>query len=211
VGQTGTLGEIYAWGMRDPHRFSWDRGGTRRMFLGHIGEHDIEGVYDVRAGDNFGWSEREGAFVFNKSDRCNLYPLPANDSGYIYPVAAYDHDPPAGTSCTADVGRAIVGGFVYRGTALPALQGKYIFGDLVQGWIFYTNEAEMTRGNTDIAPLYRLQVFTPTGTQPTSMPTLAGDDRVDLRFGIDRSGELYLMAKSNGKLWKITATRGTTP
>lgn len=207
VGQPGTLGEIFALGMRDPHRFSFDSGGTGRMFLGHIGEHDIEAVYDTRAGDNFGWSEREGAFVFDRSDRCNLYPLPANDStfGYDYPVAAYDHDPPPGTSCTADVGRAIVGGFVYRGTALPALQGKYVFGDIVQGWVFYTNEAQMVRG-AGLAPLYRLNLYT-SGNQPVTMQSLAGDQRVDLRFGIDRNADLYLMAKANGKLWKVTGVR----
>jgi len=211
VGQAGTLGEIYALGMRDPHRFSWDRGGTQRMFLGHIGEHDIEGVYDTRAGDNFGWSEREGMWVFNKSDRCNLYPLPGNDStfGYDYPVAAYDHDPAPGTSCTADVGRAIVGGFVYRGSAFPALQGKYVFGDIVQGWVFYTNEAQMVRGGA-LAPLYRMNIYN-SSNQLVTMKTLAGDDRVDLRFGMDRNGDLYLMAKANGRLWKVTAIRGTAP
>lgn len=210
VGQAATLGEIWALGMRDPHRFSWDSGGTRRMFLGHIGEHDIEGVYDTRAGDNLGWSQREGAFVFNMADRCNLYPLPANDSGFTYPVAAYDHDPPPGTSCTADVGRAVAGGFVYRGTAFPLLQGKYVFGDLVQGWVFYTNEAQMVRGGTALAPLYRLNLFNAAG-QSVTMATLAGDDRVDLRFGMDRNGDLYLMAKANARLWKVTGVRGTAP
>ena len=117
------------------------------MFLGHIGEHDIEAVYDVRAGDNFGWSEREGPFVFNQTDRCNLYPLPEDDAkfGYIYPVAAYDHNPPPGWPCTRDGGHAISGGFVYRGD-LPGLFGKYLFGDLVDGRIFYTNADEMRRG-----------------------------------------------------------------
>jgi hypothetical protein len=135
--------------------------------------------------------------------------LPGNDSGFTYPVAAYDHDPPPGTSCTADVGRAIAGGFVYRGTALPLLQGKYVFGDLVQGWVFYTNEAQMVRGG-GLAPLYRLNIFNASGQQ-TTMPALAGDDRVDLRFGLDRAGELYVMAKANGKLWKVTGVRGTAP
>lgn len=215
VGQAGALGEIYALGMRDPHRLSWDRGGTGRMFLGHIGEHDIEGVYDVRAGDNFGWSEREGPYVFNRAEPCNLYPLPADDRvyGYDYPVAAYDHNPPPGTSCTADVGRAIAGGFVYRGTALPMLTGRYIFGDLVQGWVFYTNENQMVRGGTtaaQLAPLYELSIYTPTGSLVT-MKTLAGGDRVDLRFGLDRAGDLYLLSKANGKIWKVTGVRGTTP
>jgi len=213
--QSGALGEIYALGMRDPHRFSWDRGGSGRMFLGHIGEHDIEGVYDVRAGDNFGWSEREGPFVFNRSEPCNLYPLPADDAvyGYDYPVAAYDHNPPPGTSCTADVGRAIAGGFVYRGAALPSLAGRYIFGDLVQGWVFYTNENQMARGGTtaaQLAPLYQLSLYTPAGSLVT-MKTLAGSDRVDLRFGIDRAGDLYLLSKANGKIWKVTGVRGIAP
>ncbi len=212
VGQAGTLGEIYAIGMRDPHRFSWDRGGTGRMFLGHIGEHSIESVYDVRAGDNFGWSQREGKWVYRNSDPCNVYSLPANDStlGFTYPVAAYDHDPPADWDCGSDLGRAIAGGFVYRGSALPALQGKYFFGDLVQGWVFYTNESAMVRAGATLAPIHQLKIFTSSGTQ-TSMPTLAGDTRVDLRFGIDRAGELYLLSKANGKIWKVTGVQGSAP
>ncbi len=125
VGTPGALGEIYAYGMRDPHRFSWDSGGRNRMYLGHIGEHAIEAVYEVRAGDNLGWSEREGAFVFDKAatDPCaKIQPLPADDEkyGYTYPVAAYDHDPPANWNCTSDVGRAIVGGFVLATATCPS-------------------------------------------------------------------------------------------
>ncbi len=210
VGRPGALGEIYALGMRDPHRFSWDTGEGNRMFLGHIGEHDIEAVYDVRAGDNFGWSEREGPFVFKKTDRCNLYPLPADDAtfGYTYPVAAYDHNPPPDLPCTADVGRAIVGGFVYRGSALPALRGKYVFGDLVRGNIYFTNASEMIRGGP-LATVYEFRIFNPAGTRVT-MQDLAGDSRVDMRFGIDRAGELYVLAKANGRAWKVTGTRGST-
>ncbi|GLI01469.1 PQQ-dependent sugar dehydrogenase [Phytohabitans aurantiacus] len=203
AGTSGALGEIYALGMRDPHRFSWDTGGTRRMFLGHIGEHDIEGVYDLRAGDNLGWSEREGSWVFDRREPCNLYPLPADDArfGYDYPVAAYDHNA-ATIPCGDDAGKAIVGGFVYRGTALPALRGKYVFGDIVDGRVFYTDEARMVRGG-GLAPLYQLRVVTATGT-PTTMASLAGDARVDLRLGTDRAGELYLLAKANGRIWKVT-------
>jgi hypothetical protein len=209
TGNSGALGEIYALGMRDPHRFSWDTGGTRRMFLGHIGEHDIEGVYDLRAGDNLGWSEREGSWVFDRQAPCNLYSLPADDArfGYDYPVAAYDHNA-ATIPCGQDAGKAIVGGFVYRGSALPALRGKYVFGDIVDGRVFYTNEAEMVRGG-GLAPLYQLRVLTATGTE-TSMAALAGDSRVDLRLGVDRAGELYLLAKANGRIWKVTATQASS-
>ncbi|MCW2917047.1 MAG: hypothetical protein JWN52_5115 [Actinomycetia bacterium] len=207
VGKPGDLGEIYAYGMRDPHRFSWDTGGQHRMFLGHIGEHAIEAVYDIRAGDNLGWPDREGQFVFNKNDRCNLYPLPADDAkyGYNYPVAAYDHDPPSNWSCNADVGRAISGGYVYRGHKVPELYGKYVFGDLVDGRVLYTNEREMRRGQQR-APIYQLMVFDKTGKRLT-MQDLAGDKRVDLRFGTDSRGELYLISKANGKIWKVTGTR----
>ena len=210
VGQAGTLGEFYALGMRDPHRFSWDTGGTHRMLLGHIGEHDIEGVYDIRAGDNLGWSDREGSWVFDRNEPCNLYPLPANDSqlGYDYPVAAYDHNA-ATIPCSSDAGKAIVGGFVYRGNALPALRGKYVFGDLVDGRIFYTNETDMIRGQWR-APVHQLRLFNAAGTQ-TTMAALAGDTRVDTRLGVDRAGELYVMAKANGKMWKVTGTVGSAP
>jgi glucose/arabinose dehydrogenase len=211
VNRPGALGEIYAYGMRDPHRFSWDPRDGNRMFLGHIGEHAIEAVYEVRAGDNLGWSEREGPFVFNRSDRCYLYPLPADDKNhhYTYPVAAYDHDPPAGWPCTSDSGHAISGGFVYRGNGVPQLRGRYVFADLVDGRVFYTNADEMRRGGK-LATIYELKIYDPAGKRVT-MADLAGDARVDLRLGTDRGGELYLLAKANGKIWKVTGSRPVPP
>ncbi|MDG4798212.1 PQQ-dependent sugar dehydrogenase [Micromonospora sp. WMMD1082] len=214
VGQAGALGELYAVGFRDPHRFSWDR-ATGRMYLGHIGEHAIEAIYEVRAGDNFGWSEREGAFVFDRAaGACDkLLPLPPNDAdfGYTYPVAAYDHNPAPGWDCTSDVGVAVAGGFVYRGRSLPALKGKYVFGDLVDGQVFYTEANRMRRG-ADPAPLHKLALFDPAGNpvrmQDLSAPGAPGNpERVDLRFGTDAAGELYILAKANGKIWKVTGTR----
>jgi hypothetical protein len=151
AGRPGTLGEIYAVGFRDPHRFSWDPGAGHRMFLGHIGEHAIEAVDEIRPGANFGWSDREGPFVFDREaeDPCErLYPLPEDYAtyGFSYPVAAYDHDPPPTWNCTSDVGHGIVGGFVYRGRNVPALEGKYVFADLVTGRIFYTEASSMRTG-----------------------------------------------------------------
>jgi hypothetical protein len=206
VNRPGALGEIYAYGFRDPHRFSWDA-LTRKLYLGSIGEHEIEAVYEVRAGDNFGWSDREGPFVFKRSDRCNLYPLPANDAefGYTYPVAAFDHDPPPGHSCTSDSGHAIVGGFVFRGANIPELWGKYIFGDLVDGRLFYTNSQQMKRGE-GLAPLYQLSLVDGQN-RPMTMQDFAGDRRTDIRFGTNAAGDLFVMAKANGKIWKVTGTR----
>lgn len=216
VGRPGVLGEIYALGMRDPHRFSWDPAEGNRMFLGHIGEHAIEGIYDVRAGDNLGWSEREGAFVYDRraADPCaRLLPLPADDArfGFTYPVAAYDHDPPPTWDCRSDVGRAVAGGFVYRGRALPHLRGKYVFGDIVDGRVFFTEADRMRRGR-GLAPLHELMLFD-AGGRRVSMPELSGPgapgdpNRVDLRFGRDGDGELYVLAKANGKIWKVSGTR----
>ncbi|MFC3505668.1 PQQ-dependent sugar dehydrogenase [Micromonospora krabiensis] len=215
VGQAGALGEIYAVGFRDPHRFSWDR-QTGKLYLGHIGEHAIEAIYEVRPGDNFGWSEREGAFVFDKASTrpCDkLFPLPEDDAqyGYTYPVAAYDHDPAPGWNCTSDVGVAVAGGFVYRGRDVPALRGKYVFGDLVDGRVLYTEATEMRRGE-GLAPIHRLALFDAAGN-PVRMQDLSGvgapgdPNRVDLRFGTDAQGELYILAKANGKVWKVTGTR----
>ncbi|SNY54713.1 Glucose/arabinose dehydrogenase, beta-propeller fold [Paractinoplanes atraurantiacus] len=212
VGRAGALGEIYAIGFRDPHRFSWDR-ATGRMYLGHIGEKSTEAIYEVRAGDNMGWSEREGRLVFDRdaTNVCDrLYPLPADDAkyGYTYPVASYDHNPAPGWNCTDDVGVAVAGGFVYRGTDIPKLRGKYIFGDLVAGTVFYTEASEMRRGQAP-ATIHRLHLFTPQGQsvrmQELSSPGAPGDpNRVDLRFGTDAKGELYILAKANGKIWKVT-------
>ena len=214
VGQADRLGEIYAYGFRDPHRFSWDR-GTGRMYLGHIGEHAIEAIYEVRAGDNFGWSVREGAFVFdvtqpNPCDR--LFPLPADDAGFVYPVAAYDHNPAPDWNCTSDVGVAVAGGFVYRGRDVPALRGKYVFGDLVDGAVMYTEAAEMRRGRAP-ATIHRLALFDAASGNSVRMQELSGPgapgdpNRVDLRFGTDAQGELYILAKANGKVWKVVGTR----
>jgi glucose/arabinose dehydrogenase len=206
AGDDGVLDEIYAIGMRDPHRFSWDP-ATRRMYLGHIGEHRIESVYDVRPGDNFGWSEREGPFLFRRGDpQCAVYPLPEDDErfGYTYPVASFDHNPPPGHPLCSDSGHAISGGFVYRGDDVPALRGKYVFTDLVDGRVFYTEASEMRRGRP-MATIHQLMVYS--AGERTSFQELVGDDRVDLRFGRDGDGELYLLAKANGKVWKVTGSK----
>jgi glucose/arabinose dehydrogenase len=205
VGRPGVLGEIYAYGLRDPHRFSWDTGGRRQMFIGHIGEHRVESVYEARAGDNFGWSNREGPFAYRKADNptCGVFPLPADDAsnGYTYPVAAFDHNPPADRPCS-DSGNALIGGFVYRGARIPELYGKYIYAEGVGGRIFSSDVRQMRRGGP-LAEVHQLQVLD-AGGAPTSMQTLAGHPRVDLRFGTDSTGELYVLSKANGKIWQVT-------
>lgn len=198
------LPEIYAVGMRDPHRISWDLEGEHAMYLGHIGEWQVESIYEVQPGDNYGWSEREGPFV---ADNRQIYELPEDDAqyGFTYPVAAYDHNRDPGQ--TGDAGVAVNGGFVYRGE-IPELQGQYLFTDLVRGWVLSADSEQMVRNDgdpADLAPIEELRVFHE--GEETTFQALVGDTRVDLRFGSDADGELYLVSKANGKIWKVTGAR----
>ena len=197
VGQAGALGEVYALGFRNPHRFSWDP-LDGRMFLGNIGEKSIDAVYDVRAGDNAGWNEREGAFRFDRSDPTNVYRLPPDDAanGYDYPVLQIGRN----------TGISLVGGFVYRGQHAE-LRGAYVFGDIVSGQVRYAEASLLDRGTGDQPASYNLDIVGPNGS-PTTLRTLVGQSRVDLRFGQDADGELYLLSKATGHIWRVADVTG---
>jgi len=142
------------------------------------------------AGADYGWPNREGMLLFDPMANPELvYPLPDDDSGYTYPVAQYDHDE----------GNAISGGFVYAGTEVPLLEGKYVFGDIPRGKIFYSDVDQMELGQQ--APVYQLSLEF--DGQATDLESLTQSKRVDLRFGTDTKGELYLFTKSNGTLYKV--------
>lgn len=208
VGEEGALGEVYALGLRNPHRFSWDPQSPHRMYLGMIGEKRVESIYEVRPGDNFGWTLREGPVATQPGNpNCDVFPLPPDDDelGFTYPVAAYDHERPAGLPGCSDSGFAVIGGFVYRGREIPELRGRYLFGEDVGGELYYTETREMRRGG-DLATIHELALFDDAG-QPVTMQELAGDERVDLRFGRDAEGRIYILSKANGKIWRVTGTR----
>lgn len=209
AGLDGALEEVYALGLRDPYRFSWDAAGEHRMLLGSMGENRAESVYEVRAGDNFGWPEVEGPFTAHLLENCDVtkLPMPPNEE-FTYPVAAYSHLPAAGSGPCDDTGYAVIGGFVYRGK-LKALQGQYVFGDGVNGRMFHVDAKAMSRGSA-LAPVHELTLRA-NGKQVTmreiaSDPKVltAGKPRVDLRFGMDGSGELYVLSKAKGTIWRIT-------
>jgi glucose/arabinose dehydrogenase len=220
----GTLPEIYASGLRGPYRFSWDPDEDHRMFLGNIGNEKVESIYEVRPGDNFGWSGREGPFVVKLGegpDSCDIYPVPADDQRhrYTYPVAAYGHnDVPPGWPKCEDSGYAVIAGSVYRGNDLPGLRGKFVFGDGVTGRVFVTDVADMRRESGHLATIRELTLFDGAGKQ-TTLAEMAGDPdvalaghvKVDLRFGTDSRGELYLLSKANGTIWRVTGTRPAPP
>lgn len=211
VGNDGAIGEIYANGMRDPHRFSWDT-ETGRMYLGHIGQHAVEGVYDVRAGDNLGWSEIEGRLNFRSHNQCYLYPLTPEqeEAGYTYPVTSFDHETPSNWSCNSDSGHAISGGFVYRGEDLTDLQGMYVFGDLVTGEVYASDASDFQRNGPREAKINQLALYDADGNR-MRMPDFVDDGRIDMRFGTDADGNLYLLSKANGKVWKVVDTKDAPP
>jgi glucose/arabinose dehydrogenase len=186
------LKEIYAYGFRNPHRITWIQSGE--MFVTNIGQGNIESVNLVNPGNDFGWPVREGNFALNPSANLNkAHPLPANDSTYhfTYPVIEYDHGE----------GKAISGGYEYTGNAIAALKGKFIFGDIPSGRLFYTNIADIEQGKQ--AAIREWKVAVNGITKP--LTELCGSGRVDLHFGRDNHGEIYILTKADGKLYKLTS------
>ena len=116
--------EIYAYGFRNPWRLSWEPDGGRRLLVSDVGYGRYEEVDVVELGGNYGWRVREGAHCLNvefplvEVEDCDRI----DDLGrpLIDPVIEYSH---------RDVGIAVVGGYVYRGAAIPDLRGRYVFGD----------------------------------------------------------------------------------
>ena len=102
------VNHAYAYGFRNPYRFSFDRDGSRELFLADVGQDLIEEIDIVNEGGNYGWVIREGSTCFNISEP--VTPLTTCDTtGLIDPVAEYSHQD----------GLAVIGGFVYRGSRVP--------------------------------------------------------------------------------------------
>ena len=112
VDRTGARGEIWAYGLRNPWRFSFDR-LTGRLFLGDVGQNSVEEVDLIERGANYGWRIMEGSRCFSPASGCNR-------AGLILPITDY-RNPTDGISVT--------GGYVYRGPQVTSLRGAYIFGD----------------------------------------------------------------------------------
>jgi glucose/arabinose dehydrogenase len=127
VGQAGR-DEIYAYGLRNPWRFSFDR-ATGALWLGDVGQNRWEEINRIQRGGNYGWNVMEGY-------ECYSPPTGCNQAGLQMPRAVY---PIAGRpEC------AITGGYVYRGPALPELNGWYIYGDYCSGKIWALNTADVS-------------------------------------------------------------------
>ena len=159
----GGLPEIFAAGFRNPWRFSFDV-PTGRLFVADVGQDKFEEIDIVQKGGNYGWNIMEGMHCFTPPTGCNM-------TGLQLPIVEIPHPE----------GQAVIGGFVYHGTALAGLQGQYIFGDL-NGRIWSLQE----------------------GPPGTFTRTLLNDTALTISsFGQDQSGELYVVDIGNGRVLKV--------
>jgi glucose/arabinose dehydrogenase len=191
---TTTLKEIYAYGFRNPHRITWSKSGN--MLVSNVGQGNIESLYLVEPGHDYGWPIREGTVVVNPyGDLNKVYSLPSNDSIYhvTYPVAEYDHDE----------GKAICGGYEYWGNSIPELRGKFLFGDIPTGRLFYVEMEDIRLGKQAAIHEWRISF----NRQLKTLKELCGNDRVDLHFGRDAKGELYILTKADGKMYKLVSAK----
>ena len=168
VGVPGARGEIWALGLRNPWRFTFDR-LTGDMFIADVGQHTREEINFQPAasvgGENYGWRLMEGTFCFEP-------PIDCNDGSLVLPILDYDNG-----------GRAsVTGGYRYRGSKFPRLQGVYFYADIARGHIFAATEDN--------------GAWTAHG--PREAPGISS-------FGEDELGEIYFAAYSEGRIFRIDA------
>ena len=190
-GPAGVLREIWSFGLRNPWRYSFDPtslGGTGALVIADVGQGAWEEVdYEPagRGGRNYGWRYREGAHDAVTSIPPAYLPL-------VDPIHEYSHS----------VGQSITGGFVYRGSALPSMRGRYFFADYVQGRVFSIG----------------LTIDPSTGEATASART---DHTAELgggpvlgnisSFGMDSRGELYVVNHTGGTIVQITGGKPAPP
>jgi hypothetical protein len=174
----GARPEIWAYGFRNPHRLTWDidpASGAHYLIAANIGLFTWETVYIVHKGANYGYPAREGTELLQADN--TTAPLPARDEipvqisdtrgdGIVvprYPVVQFPH--------TQEGGDAISGGFVYRGALLPTLAGKYVFGDITTGRIWFADLREMLAADdTNPATLARMHPLQVRWDHPADSP-----------------------------------------
>lgn len=163
----GVRPEIFAYGLRNPWRISFDR-VTGELWTGDVGQNQLEEINVVRAGGNYGWNVMEGTQCFaarQGSSGCQ-------PSKYIKPIFEYTHK--AG-------GKSVTGGYVYRGTEISGLRGKYVFADFISGRIWTLQRSSNGAVRTTL--------------HGRNIPLISS-------FGEDEKGELYVVTY-NGALLRI--------
>jgi len=159
AGQSGAFREIWAYGLRNPWRFSFDR-ATGDLFVGDVGQNRWEEIDRIPAGEggrNLGWRRKEGNHCFQPATGCEI-------PGLTDPILEYSHDE----------GCSVTGGFRYRGSASPPMDGVYLYGDFCRGIIW----GAVSGAGGDA------------GTWSTAV--LLDTDFAISTFGEDEVGELYV-------------------
>ncbi len=202
VGRNG-LDEIWAYGFRNPYRFSFDAGGERALFVADVGQNLWEEVNLVTAAGNYGWNVREGTHCFS-AETPDRPPEDCPDTdpdgrALVDPIIEYSNgNTPGG------LGLAVIGGYVYRGDSLPGLRGRYVFGDwstsfsTPDGSLFVATRPE---DEGSLWPFEELQI------------TTSDDGRLGeflLGLGQDFENELYLLTSGTagpvanaGRIYRI--------
>ncbi len=179
----GVREEIWAYGLRNAWRFSFDR-QTGELWAGDVGQNKFEEVNIIEKGGNYGWNWREGFHAFKTNG------APPQIAKFIDPVIEYPHLPAYDKNSTHGPGLSITGGYVYRGSKLPALRGAYIYADFSMGTIW-----ALRRENGKViesAALYS----TPKGTVARNVAS----------FSEDLAGELYVLVFEgtvNGRICEL--------
>jgi glucose/arabinose dehydrogenase len=170
VGVSGARGEIWAYGLRNPWKFSFDR-VTGDLYIGDVGQNRIEEIdfvpYGTAPGLNFGWRVFEGADCFNPSAGCAL-------SGHRPPIIQYAHDAAGGESVT--------GGYAYRGYRSAALRGYYFYGDFISSRV-WAAVREGTSWRTSV-------VFEPPGPL-SGVSTFGEDEAGEILVASYNDGRVY--------------------
>ena len=192
--------EIYAYGLRNPWRLTWEPAGARRLIVSDVGYGRFEEIDVVEPGGNYGWRIREGTHCLDVkaplTDPPTCATTGADGKPLIDPVLEYTH---------RAVGVAVVGGYVYEGSAQPALRDRYLFADF-----------SADPSNDLSRPLGSLLVADPSADGPWAWGrlTLAGGplDRYVTGMGQDGAGELYVLTRTNlgpvgrtGEVLKVVA------
>jgi hypothetical protein len=194
--KSGTLGEIYAYGCRNPQRFSWDpKNGN--MFMADIGQEVVEKVTLVTAGANLGWNIWEGSFKYGP--RAVGVENRHGDPEVTYPIVEFDHTDPLLQRTVA-----ITGVFAYRETAIRQLTNKLIFGDNPSGEIFYVDADNLPKGGQDSI---RRILFDDKGTTKTLLQLIqekmqsqgkTPPKRTDMRINPGPQGKIFVLNKFDG-------------
>ena len=189
VNEPAAQPEIWAFGLRNPWRFSFDAGGDRRLFVADAGQNLFEEVDIIVRGGNYGWNIREGMHCFDPLNAgmppndCTI--VDRNGNPLIDPIIEYPHVADAGHVA----GIAAIGGFVYRGAAIPELFGWYVFGDFSTDFSSSDGTLLAAQENSD-------------GTWTLNELVVAGRPggrigRFILGFGQDEAGEVYVLTTAN--------------